>query len=641
MRLYRVYPRIGALFDPGVLGYSFTYCLHNRDGWIQVIVATRVPRELLQGFLGVEEYSVEEFYRDLGGGALRVAEARLRDPRDHWLRDTIVRGLPGLASLINGNGAVCVSAVRDHALDKLFHNRARRLLSKASQGRIEASVLLERLRSELWAMRLTAVAGDKGVLDSIEEAVTASSTTGLKWVHRVAGSPEALWGSLEPRGLGFWSRLFPSRVPTTSRRGLYEAVTLPDPSLHRVGFTRGSPLPDTPPARSGPGSFRIGVTLSGREVRLGVWDLERHVYVVGQTGSGKTSFLKLLVHRLREVGGVAVVVIDPHGDMALELSREIPGVVLLDPVKSPFSVNPLDLPRHEDRDYAVTVAIDLLLSVFHDALKLMSTAVNVRYLLRVVLRALYSRSDSPTLGELYNTILSLYDGRVELGDPGDPYWRRQLSILRSMQRQTVISALSRLEPYARDKLLSRLTGRTSIDMDRVFTPGSITVFSTPKALLGEEVARLLASTILFKIWYEALARARLGKPRTPVFLVIDEFQLVAGLPVVDTILSEARKYGLHLVIAHQHTRQIPRRLLQSILTNTGVKIAFQVGGGDIRELSLVDADFAKALEKALTALATGTAVLKLTGRPGEPPPPPIIVKLDYVGDKQKTPRQGA
>jgi hypothetical protein len=84
-----------------------------------------------------------------------------------------------------------------------------------------------------------------------------------------------------------------------------------------------------------------------------------------------------------------------------------------------------------------------------------------------------------------------------------------------------------------------------------------------------------------KLWFEVLARARLNKPRTPVFLVIDEFQFVADLPIIDTILSEARKYGLHLVIAHQHTKQIPGVLLQSIMSNCGVKVAFQVGGGEL------------------------------------------------------------
>jgi len=199
-----------------------------------------------------------------------------------------------------------------------------------------------------------------------------------------------------------------------------------------------------------------------------------------------------------------------------------------------------------------------------------------------------------------------------------------------MQDQTFINALSRLEAYVHDKLLLKLTSRTTVDFEELMSPGSITTFSVPKADLGENLARLIASTIVMKLWFEVLARARLNKPRIPVFLVIDEFQLIADLPIIDTILSEARKYGLHLVIAHQHTKQIPGQLLQSVMSNCAVKVAFQVGGGDIKKLSVMDASFADSLEKALTGLTIGKAVVKLTARPGEQQPPPVVVQMDYI-----------
>jgi DNA-binding MarR family transcriptional regulator len=204
-----------------------------------------------------------------------------------------------------------------------------------------------------------------------------------------------------------------------------------------------------------------------------------------------------------------------------------------------------------------------------------------------------------------------------------------------MQDQTFISALSRLEAYAHDKLLLKLTSRTTIDFEKTLSPGSITIFSLSKADLGESLARLIASTIVMKLWFEVLARARLNKPRTPVFLVIDEFQFVADLPIIDTILSEARKYGLHLVIAHQHTKQIPEQLLQSVMSNCAVKVAFQVGGSDIKKLAVMDASFADSLEKALTGLTIGKAVVKLTARPGEQQPPPVVVQMDYIKHKSR------
>jgi len=150
------------------------------------------------------------------------------------------------------------------------------------------------------------------------------------------------------------------------------------------------------------------------------------------------------------------VVIDPHGDMARELAEEIPESLYLHPIKSPFGLNPLDLPKHENRDFAVTIAIDILIEMFKEVLKLMETAVNVKYLLQVLLRTFYSKTDSPTLAMLYNAILGLYKGELDL-DVDDEEWQRQLEALQNMQDQTFISALSRFEAYAHDKLLLKLT----------------------------------------------------------------------------------------------------------------------------------------------------------------------------------------
>jgi DNA-binding MarR family transcriptional regulator len=176
-----------------------------------------------------------------------------------------------------------------------------------------------------------------------------------------------------------------------------------------------------------------------------------------------------------------------------------------------------------------------------------------------------------------------------------------------------------------------------VEFEKLMSSGNITIFSVPKADLGENLARLIASTIVMKLWFEVLARARLNRSRTPVFLVIDEFQFVADLPIIDTILSEARKYGLHLVIAHQHTKQISDVLLQSIMSNCAVKVAFLVGGGDIKKLATMDASFADSLAKALTGLTIGKAVVKLTARSGEQQPPPVVVQLDYIPHEARRP----
>jgi len=632
--LLELLPRIGAPKPSvSVLGSSFTLCIVNTGERLKTMVMTPVSPETLSKFYGVKKSSYEELLK-VFNNEVWVGEARLKREFDFYYTDIVVADIPGLVNSLENKSGVCVSVSRDPGLKMVFASKASSLLSKASKYHNESFRLhgkeLQRRMGRILLGRILVLAPSKSELKVIEKLVEASCNAPLKWERRRVRKLSELVELLKPPQTSFWWRLLGERNKIVFTEDLLpEVVKLPDPSLHRVGFVRGSPLPLVIPVRTGEKTFRIGVLEDGREFRLSLEDLYRHCYVIGQTGSGKTSFIKMLVHRLRELGDASIVVIDPHGDMALELAKEIPGSLYLHPIKSPFGLNPLDLPKHENRDFAVTIAIDILIEMFKEVLKLMETAVNVKYLLQVLLRAFYSKTDSPTLAMLYNAILGLYKGELDL-DVDDEEWQRQLEALQSMQDQTFISALSRLEAYAHDKLLLKLTSRTTVDFEKLMSPGSITIFSVSKADLGENLARLIASTIVMKLWFEVLARARLNKPRTPVFLVIDEFQFVADLPIIDTILSEARKYGLHLVIAHQHTKQIPEQLLQSVMSNCAVKVAFQVGGGDIKKLSVMDASFADSLEKALTGLTIGKAVVKLTARPGEQQPPPVVVQMDYV-----------
>ena len=79
------------------------------------------------------------------------------------------------------------------------------------------------------------------------------------------------------------------------------------------------------------------------------------------TGTGKSTFLWNLALRLHSTRRAAVVVVDPHGDLSLDIIESVEGlegVHLLDPVLSPFGLDPLDLPRARDRGHAVALAVD-------------------------------------------------------------------------------------------------------------------------------------------------------------------------------------------------------------------------------------------------------------------------------------------
>jgi DNA helicase HerA-like ATPase len=626
--LYEVKPRVGVgrVVD---WGPRFGVCHVYAGGKLRFYAYTPLSRESIAKFVEAVDVKPEDLYGALGGGALYFTHARLTTAGDFYHKDYHLDDIPAVLVSVSPSpaGAICVAASREEEVDDLLVSH-------------EDAAVRRRFEERVFLLRFTLIAPSRQELEKLKRKVGDLTEVRERWVGgklrgfgTVRTPRELVARALEPPRVGLlWklkARLLNPLDPTCTWESLRLMVAPPDPSKYPAEFARGSPLPELAMPE---GDIRVGVTPAGRVVSLSADHLKRHVYAVGQTGSGKTNFLKLLVHRLAERGGSAVIVVDPHGDMVLELARELPGSLFLDPIRSPFGLNPLDLPAHENRDYAVTLAIDILLEMFTDILKLVETAVNVRYLLQVILRALYSKSDSPTLGDLYNTILALHLGQLDL-DVQEAEWVETLEVLRELPEQSFISALSRLEPYAKDPLLRKVTWRTTLDMNRVLAPGSVTLFSLPKATLGENLSRLLASTIALKIWFEVLARARMGVQRAPVFLVVDEFQFLSDLPVIETILSEARKYGLHLVVAHQHLEQLPPSLLQSLLTNTGVKVVFSVGGGDVKRLAQLDADFAKTIAKAVTALPVGSAVVKISALPGEPQTPPVVVRVDYVEHK--------
>jgi len=484
--LYEILPRVGAeLKTPfNIFGYQFVYCVVSDGEKLHVYVDAPTSQETLQQFFGVKKASYEDLLKVFGGKVF-ASEARLRRSYDFWFTDFGVSDLPGLVNELasmNLRGGICIAVSKDPGLHYIFSSRASKLMNQALKTgnqayKVQAKELMQRAQ-RLYVGKVIVLADSKRGRKDIEKLVSTACSTNVKWLKESAKDAKALERLLKPNRIGLLDRLFgfAKDYPLFSDETLRQTIVVPDPSLHKIGFVRGYPLPLLIPQRSGEESFRIGVLEDGREFRLSVEDLHRHAYVIGQTGSGKTTFLKLLVHRLKGAGKVAIVVIDPHGDMARELAEEIPEALYLHPIRSPFGLNPLDLPKHDNRDFAVTIAIDILIEMFKEVLKLMETAVNVKYLLQVLLRAFYSKTDSPTLAMLYTAILGLYSGELDL-DVDDEEWQRQLEALQNMQDQTFISALSRLEPYAHDKLLLKITSRTTLDFEKITLTRLVTIFS--------------------------------------------------------------------------------------------------------------------------------------------------------------------
>jgi len=125
----------------------------------------------------------------------------------------------------------------------------------------------------------------------------------------------------------------------------------------------------TPSSLSFEGNICIGRTKTGENVYVNFEDLKRHVYILGSTGSGKTNFLKILIEELvkTSLNKCSIWVLDPHGDLADSLASkflEIADVYYFDPIRVPVSVNPLQIPENVNKDVAMAILTDSLLSIF-------------------------------------------------------------------------------------------------------------------------------------------------------------------------------------------------------------------------------------------------------------------------------------
>jgi TraM recognition site of TraD and TraG len=134
--------------------------------------------------------------------------------------------------------------------------------------------------------------------------------------------------------------------------------------------------------------------------------------------------------------------------------------------------------------------------------------------------------------------------------------------------------------------LRNIMGQMGSRFDATFLMdhGRIMVADLAKGVIGEDYSRLLGALLLSQFQGAAMQRAALpNSPRTPFYLYIDEFQSFAT-DALASILAEARKYGLSLILAHQYLDQLTDEIRQSVFGNAGNLIAFRVGQSDARIL---------------------------------------------------------
>lgn len=335
-----------------------------------------------------------------------------------------------------------------------------------------------------------------------------------------------------------------------------------------------------------------------RPVRLSSEDRRRHVYVIGQTGTGKSTLIKnMIVQDINSGQGVGLI--DPHGDIAEEVLGLIPehryqDVVVVDPsdLSNPIGLNMLQYdPKYpEQKTFIVNELINILDKLYD--LRTTGGPMFEQYTRNALLLLMEYPDRGFTLLEIpkilsdkeFRKSLLVNCANILVRD----FWEKEA------EKAGGEAALQNMTPYITSKFNVFLANdyirpiiaqsKSTIDFREIMDSKKILIVSLAKGRLGDINASLLGLIIVGKILMASFSRVDQAEElRKDFYLYIDEFQNFATDSIA-TILSEARKYRLDLIIAHQFIAQLKETIRDAVFGNVGTMLALRVGADDAQYL---------------------------------------------------------
>lgn len=365
-------------------------------------------------------------------------------------------------------------------------------------------------------------------------------------------------------------------------------------------------------------------------------DRRQHMYVIGKSGTGKTTLLvNMLVSDIK--AGHGVCFIDPHGESAEELLHFVPeeridDVIYFNPadIQYPIPFNPLERVNFDLRHLIASGLMSVFKKIWPDA-----WSARMEYILNNTLLALLEYPNSTLLGIMKMFSDKEYRAKIvqNLQDPVvRSFWVDEFAKYTQRLETEAVSAIqNKVGQFVANPLIRNIVGQShsSFDMRRIMDEGKILIVNLSKGKMGEDNSALLGAMIITKLQLAAMSRSDIPMPqRKDFFLYVDEFQNFATESFAN-ILSEARKYRLGLVLAHQYIDQLEEEVESAIFGNVGTSVVFRVGADDAEFLE--KEFFSKFTASDFVNLPNAHVYIKLMidGVSSDPfsaktlPPPPI------------------
>lgn len=335
-----------------------------------------------------------------------------------------------------------------------------------------------------------------------------------------------------------------------------------------------------------------------KEVRIKKEDRRRHTYIIGKSGVGKSVLLaNMAVQDIQNGEGICVM--DPHGDLITDIINRIPperidDVVVFSPgdISRPLGLNLLEYDERYPEQK--TFVINEMIGIFDKLYDLKATGGPMfeQYMRNAMLLIMDDPASGSTLMEIPKVLADEDFRKMKISRCKNKtvidFW------INEAQKAGGDAALANVVPYVTSKLTSFISNdmmrpiigqqKSAFNMREIMDSQKILLVDLPKGRVGELNAYLLGMIIVGKVLMAALSRTDiLAADRKDFYLYIDEFQNFTTNSICQ-ILSEARKYALNLIIAHQYIGQLSKNnnteIKDAVFGNVGTMISFKIGSDD-------------------------------------------------------------
>ena len=326
-----------------------------------------------------------------------------------------------------------------------------------------------------------------------------------------------------------------------------------------------------------------------QKVKFGIKkdDRRRHMYLIGKTGMGKTEMLEnMAVADIKTGRGIGLV--DPHGEFAEKVLNYIPqeridDVVYFNPadLEHPIGFNPLEIVDPDHRHLIASGIMAVFKKIWPDV-----WSARMEYILNNSLLALLEYPGS-TLLEIMR-LFSDRDYRKKIVDNLKDvvvknFWVNEFAkYTQRLETEAVAAIQNKVGQFVSNPLIRNIIGqkKSLLDMRKIMDQKKIFIANLSIGRIGEDNSSLLGSLIIAKLQLAAMSRINIPETeRNDFYLYVDEFQNFA-VESFANILSEARKYRLNLILAHQYLEQLHEKVKAAAIGNVGTFICFRIGAED-------------------------------------------------------------